>query len=177
MPLEMQSLLRDYPREAWPDHPNFAQSIQNWLGAHTMFRQLGNISRANCEGFLDKSRSADDFAARLSHYGGLLVNNLHGHHTWEDRSYFPELRKADDRFDIGLEILEKDHQRLDGVLTRFIESGNRTIKLVNLDEAQAYDEAGVVLEATQEIEALLAQHLREEEELVVPILLHHKMRG
>lgn len=177
MPSEMQTLLRDYPRQAWPDHPHFATSIQNWMGAHKMFRQLGNIARDNCEGFLDKSRSADEFASRLSYYGGLLVQNLHGHHTWEDRSFFPELRAADGRFDDGIELLEQDHVRLDQVLNDFTDSANRAIKLVDLDEAQAFDEAGAVLGFAKDIEGLLEQHLSDEEDLVVPILLHHKMRG
>jgi len=79
LPEDMRILLRDYPRDAWPDHPNFAASIQHWMGAHEMFRKLGKAVRLNTEGYLDKETDTDVYAARLSHYGNLLVRNLHGH--------------------------------------------------------------------------------------------------
>lgn len=174
---DMDLLLRDYPRESWPDNPNFAASIQNWMGAHRMFRQLGDIIRLETEHYLDKTRAPDDYADRLSYYGDLLVRNLHGHHGWEDRSFFPELSAADHRFDAGLDTLENDHLVLDGVLDRFTRQSNRVIKLVQLDERQARSEAGEVHTLASDIGAFLNRHLTDEEDLVVPILLHHKMRG
>jgi iron-sulfur cluster repair protein YtfE (RIC family) len=170
-------LLREYPREAWQAHPNFAQATQNWLGAHKMFRQLGQITRKETERYIDKASTPDDFAARLSYYGDILVRNLHGHHTWEDRSYFPELSAADPRFDAGLAILENDHRDLDAVLDQFTNNANRVIKLIQLEEFKARDEAGQLHESVQSIEALLARHLVDEEDLAVPIILHHKLRG
>ena len=177
MPEEMQLLLKDYPRDAWGDHPNFKRATEQWLGAHKMFRQLSAITRKETEAYLDRDRDAEDFAARLSYYGNLLVGNLHGHHHWEDRSYFPELSAADPRFDVGLEILEKDHATLDGILDAFTSASNRVIKLVQLDETSARDEAGAVQTGAAQIEKLLDRHLTDEEELAVPIILHHKLRG
>jgi len=177
MPREMQSLLQDYPRDSWDAHPGFREKTRNWLRAHQMFRQLGQITRVETERFLDKSRSGDEYARRLSHYGGMLVGNLHGHHGWEDHSFFPELSAADPRFDAGLEILEKDHQELDVVLDNFTKTANRAIKLVQLDEKQAHTEAGKLHVVTETIEAFLARHLCDEEELAVPIILHHRLRG
>ncbi|WP_272001975.1 hemerythrin domain-containing protein [Roseovarius sp. ZX-A-9] len=177
LPEDMRFLLRDYPREAWPENPHFARSIQNWMSAHVMFRQLGELNRSETELYLTKARSPDDFAARLSHYGNLLVRNLHGHHTWEDRSFFPELEGADPRFAGGLEMLESDHAAMDEVLDRFTDSANRVVKLIQLDEGQAREETKALHDTTAEIEQFLARHLADEEDLVVPILLHHKMRG
>jgi len=173
----MQFLLRDYPRNAWPDHPNFAASIQNWMGAHKMFRQLSEITREETERYLDKDRSPEEFAGRLSYYGDLLVRNLHGHHHWEDLQFFPELKDADNRFDHGLETLESDHLVLDETLNALTETGNRVIKLIHLDEPQARKEAGALHLSLSRIEQFLMRHLTDEEDLVVPILLHHKMRG
>ena len=177
MPKEMQVLLRDYPRDSWKAHPGFKEKTRNWLGAHEMFRRLGKIVRSDTESFLDKSRDARDYAARLSHYGGILVGNLHGHHGWEDFSYFPELSAADPRFDAGLEILEKDHETLNMVLDDFTESANRTIRLVQLDEAKARDGAGKLHGLAETIQAFLVRHLSDEEDLAVPIILHHRLRG
>lgn len=177
LPPEMQTLLRDYPRDAWPTNPNFARSIQQWMGAHRMFRQLGEIARSETELYLDQERDADAFGDRLSEFGNLLVRNLHGHHTWEDRSFFPELGGADPRFAQGLEMLEGDHVTLDATLNRFTVQANRVIKLLYLDEPQARDEAGGLRDTAASIEGFLARHLSDEEDLVVPILLHHKLRG
>lgn len=177
MPTEMQSLLRTYPRDTWDAHPGFREKTQHWLGAHRMFRQLSATVRKDTESYLNGDKDAQDYAGRLSYRGNALVGNLHGHHGWEDHSYFFELSAAEPRFDAGLEILEKDHADLDIVLDRFTRTANRTIQLVQLDEAAARDEAGKLLGIAQTIEAFLKRHLCDEEELAVPIILHHRLRG
>ena len=177
MPEEMQLLLRTYSRDDWEAHPGFKEQTKHWLGAHQMFRRLSRLVRSETESYLDKDRTPREFAARLHHYGGILVGNLHGHHGWEDHSYFPELSAADPRFDAGLEILEKDHKALDIVLESFTDSANRTLKLIQLDDKSVHDEAGKLHHAAETIEAFLKRHLSDEEELAVPIILHHRLRG
>jgi len=177
MPTEMRSLLRDYPRDAWEAHPGFREKTRHWLGAHQMFRQLGVSVRKDTESYLNGDQDGADYAGRLSYRGGALVSNLHGHHGWEDHSYFPELSAADPRFDAGLDILEKDHADLGVVLDRFTRTANRTIQLVQLDETAAHDEAGKLHGVAKSIEAFLKRHLTDEEELAVPIILHHRLRG
>ncbi|MEM7319444.1 MAG: hemerythrin domain-containing protein [Pseudomonadota bacterium] len=177
LPTEMQTLLRDYPRDSWPGHPDFAASIQNWMGAHQMFRQLAGIIREDTELFVDNSLDREAYVTRLGRFGNLLVRNLHGHHSWEDHSFFPELSQADPRFDAGLDMLETDHQDLDTLLDGFTTHGNRAIQLHHLDPVQMHDSAHTVLELTGEIDRFLNRHLADEEDLAVPILLHYKLRG
>ena len=142
-----------------------------------MFRRVAERIRLDAEGLLNKDMALDDYAGRLSYYGGNLVGNLHGHHGWEDHSYFPELAAADPRFDAGLEVLEQDHADLDRVLDDFTRQANRAIKLSTLDEAQARKEVGAVHDTSRVIDAFLKRHLSDEEELAVPIILHHRLRG
>ncbi|KQI67909.1 cation-binding protein [Loktanella sp. 3ANDIMAR09] len=177
MPAEMQTLLARDPRDSWEAHPGFREKTMHWLGAHQMFRRVAERIRLDTEAVLAKDVSLDDYAGRLSYYGGNLVGNLHGHHGWEDRSYFPELAAADPRFAAGLDVLEQDHADLDRVLDEFTRQANRVIKLSALDEAQARDEAGVVHDTSRVIEAFLKRHLTDEEDLAVPIILHHRLRG
>ncbi|MGV6849095.1 MAG: hemerythrin domain-containing protein [Marinibacterium sp.] len=177
MPEELHFLLGTYPRDTWEVHPGFKDKTRQWLGAHQSFRALAERVRLDTELVLDKDMALDDYAARLSFLGGRLVGNLHGHHSWEDHSYFPELAAADPRFDTGLEVLEKDHADLDLVLNDFTRQANRVIKLATLDEAQAFDESGAVHNQAQVIEAFLNRHLTDEENLAVPIILHHRLRG
>lgn len=177
LPDDMRILLEDYPRDDWEDHPHFHDQTKHWLGAHQMFRQLGQLMRKETENYLDKRRAPEDYAGRLSYYGDAMVRNLHGHHHWEDHSFFPELSAADARFDAGLEVLEKDHVVLDGILDDFTSKANRVLKLIQLDEKDARDAAGHLHGIAQGIEALLQRHLADEEDLVVPIILHHRLRG
>lgn len=177
MPREMQILLDEYPRDSWEAHPGFKEKTRHWLSAHRMFRRLAELVRTDAERYLDKNLSPEDYAGRLSYYGNALVGNLHGHHGWEDRSYFPELSAANPRFDAGLEVLEKDHADLDLILDQYTRTANRAIKLIHLDESQARSEVGTLYDMSQAIEAFLKRHLSDEEELAVPIILHHRLRG
>lgn len=177
LPDEMQVLLDKYPREAWDAHPNFKQATRNWLAAHKMFRALSKAVREDAEQFLDKQIDPQAYAARLSYRGNALVGNLHGHHGWEDHAYFPELSAADPRFDSGLQILENDHLILDQVLHDFTDAAINTLDYIRLNEKAAFEEVGKVYEGAQIIEKLLARHLVDEEELAVPIIIHHKLRG
>lgn len=177
LPQEMQLLLRDYPREDWPGHPNFATATQNWMRAHQMFRQLGDIIVKDTEKLLEKEMETKRYASRLSHYGNQLVNNLHGHHHWEDHSFFPELEAADPRFLRGLEMLETDHTEMDALLNTFTDAANRYLQLERLSPKETREELPAMLKAGESIKRFLGRHLADEEDLVVPIILHHKLRG
>lgn len=182
MPAEMRVLLEDYPRESWDVHPGFKEKTKGWLGAHQMFRQLSSTVVNDSEHFLDGKKDAQDYIDRLIYRGGALIRNLHGHHSWEDHSYFPELSAADPRFNAGLEILENDHMALNEVLSSFTGTANRVIALFELDdELAAYrkvrNEIGDLRSDAITIDALLQRHLGDEEELAVPIILHHRLRG
>lgn len=177
LPSGLQALLADYPRETWFDHPNFKPSTANWLGAHQMFRQLAELMIRETEDYLNGELDSETFAVDLGFYGNALVQNLHGHHHWEDRSYFPELAQAHPQLQAGLDILEHDHIALNALLDRFTRVSNRVIKLVQLDESQARAEAKSLLPLCRDLSRLLTRHLEDEENLAVPIILHHKLRG
>lgn len=177
MPAEMGVLLHDYPRDAWAANPHFAKSTRDWMRAHEKFRVLSDHLCDQTQSFLDRTRDPDGFADHLGRHGTALVRALHGHHHFEDHSFFPEISEADPRFDRGLEILEKDHEALDAVLDAFSHTGSRVIKLVQLDEATAREEAGILVTQTEAIRAILDRHLEDEEDLAVPVILHHALRG
>lgn len=177
MPDEMRLLLNAYPRQDWEAHPGFRDMTRQWLAAHRYFRRTAERVRLDTEALLNKDMAPTDYAKRLNRHGGDLVGHLHGHHAWEDYSYFPELSAADPRFDAGLEILEKDHADLDKVLDDFTQHGTTLLRLVSEDESRAMDEAGAVHRQSLAIEAFLERHLSDEEDLAVPIILHHRLRG
>ena len=77
----------------------------------------------------------------------------------------------------ALEILEKDHEVLDEVLLEFADAAIRTLDLIRENDQVSHDETGRVHERAEAIEKLLARHLVDEEDLAVPIIIHHKLRG
>ena len=84
MPEALRALLADFPREGWEAHPHFVGLVQFWLERHMMFRQLSEVLQSDVEAALDKKLDPQAHRARLSRYGGMLVNQLHGHHQIED---------------------------------------------------------------------------------------------
>lgn len=176
LPDEMQVLLRAYPRDTWPDHPNFARSVRNWMGAHETFRALSGYVLDDTEAYLDRRLDDQDYAACLAKYGHVLVRNLHGHHHWEDTKFFPELGAAERDLTPGLDLLEADHTALDATLERFTRSANRVVQLAQLSPADMPSEVPDVHDSARAIAALLDRHLSDEEDLVVPIILHHQLR-
>ena len=177
MPDDMQILLTKYPRDDWAAHPGFHEKTRHWMAAHRMFKQVAGSIVRNCESYLDNKMDPIAFGDTVAYRGTRLVNNLHGHHHWEDHSFFPELSAADPRFDRGLGILEKDHIDLDAVLNGFVGSGNRALKLIQLDEIDAQSAVDDMYQHAKGISALLERHLTDEEELAVPIILEHRLRG
>ena len=177
LPSEMQILLAEYPRESWQSHPGFKEKTEGWLGAHQMFKRVIASITKDTEDYIEQTKEPREFEKRLSYRGSVLIGNLHGHHNWEDHSYFPELSAADSRFDAGLEILEKDHATLNDVLEEFANEANRVLQLMPEDDTVARAEAGKLHTVTCAIETLLQRHLGDEEELAVPIILHHRLRG
>ncbi|MGB2201410.1 MAG: hemerythrin domain-containing protein, partial [Pseudooceanicola atlanticus] len=112
----------------------------------------------------------------LAKYGHVLVRNLHGHHHWEDTKFFPELGAAERDLTPGLDLLEADHTALDATLERFTRSANRVVQLAQLSPADMPSEVPDVHDSARAIAALLDRHLSDEEDLVVPIILHHQLR-
>ena len=177
MPEQARFLISDYPRETWPNHPNFAQKTQNWMGAHNGFRQLSSINKEICEDWIDKNADDEKLIRYLGHYGDLLIRNLHGHHSWEDRSFFPEIFAADPRAEVGLDTLESDHEELDQRLDDITTKANRVIKLATLAPKQIHEEIGELHQEFCALGTLLDRHLTDEKELIVPVILHYKLRG
>ena len=108
------------------------------------------------------------YAPRLSQYGGTLLNELHGHHQIEDHHYFPKLVKCDARLEQGFELLEADHAAMDGLLHSMAEGANAVL---------AGGEAAAFVGRIDSFATLLERHLTDEEEIIVPVILHTGFRG
>jgi iron-sulfur cluster repair protein YtfE (RIC family) len=176
LPDALRALLADWPREAWEADQNFSELIRFWLDRHLMFRRLHGLLDVESRAFLDGDREARAFAGRLNQLGGMLLNELHGHHMVEDQHYFPKLRRLDGRLETGFDILDRDHHAIDPMLHAL--AGDANAVLGALDRpAAARDAAGRLVAALERFGGFLDRHLVDEEELVVPVLLAHPEAG
>lgn len=164
-PDELRQLLQDYPRGTWETHQNFDGLVAFWLDRHMMFRKLTETIRTDAEAAVDKGLAVAAHQARLSRFGSMLVQNLHGHHQIEDHHYFPKLIGLESRLKRGFDILDKDHHAMDGLLEQFTKAANSLIG--------GQLEPGKFLEEFDGFGRMLNRHLEDEEDLIVPVILRH----
>jgi hypothetical protein len=101
-----------------------------------------------------------------------LVAAMHGHHQIEDFQYFPAFRRAEARLVRGFDRLEAEHADLrndvDSALAALAELRMTVGNVTNAAlAARRYEER------SQRLCRRLLQHLADEEDLVVPVLLEH----
>lgn len=183
-PLESRNGLPDamawqrasYPRETWRTHGNFGQLANFWLHVHDHLRELGGtLDKATGdfrEGRLDAGRYRQFFVPNLNQF----LAHLNGHHQIEDQHYFPRFRALDPRMVAGFQLLERDHELIHEALLASAESANRFVQAFAAGK-DAVRQAGDDYAATAErLLSMLRRHLADEEDLVIPAMLHHGER-
>jgi hemerythrin-like domain-containing protein len=172
LPDALRVLMEAYPRASWEQHPNFGEMVRFWMQRHAMFRQLSEVLRNDVERHLDGALAFDEYASRLAQYGGLLLQELHAHHHIEDSHYFPRLITLEPRLEQGFDLLERDHDAMDGLLQDMAKGANAV-----LQADENVDVAGVFSEELSRFSTLLERHLTDEEEIVVPVILKSGFSG
>lgn len=168
LPDPLRVLVEEIPRDAWQAHPGFGGLIEFWLERHLLFRRLLTTMEADVQALMDRRIGFDSYAPRLSRFAGLLVNELHGHHRIEDQHYFPQIARFDPRIETGFDLLEADHQQMDGLLHDMAGAANAVLQ---------GGTPGVFSDHLAGFEQLLIRHLIDEEELVVPVILKSGFGG
>ena len=168
LPDALRVLVEEIPREAWQAHRRFGGMVEFWLDRHLMFRRLLGALEADVQAFADGKLFFETYAPRLSRYGGMLLNELHGHHQIEDQHYFPHLARIDARIERGFDLLEADHQEMDALLHGMAGAANAVL------EGGA---PGAFADHLAGFGRLLNRHLEDEEEIIVPVILKSGFGG
>lgn len=174
LPDALRVLLADLPRPTWEAHPEFHGLVSFWLERHLMFRRLMEVMEQESEAMLDRRSDPQRFAASISRYGGMFLQNLHGHHMIEDTQYFPRLKLIDPRLERGFDLLDADHHALDAILARFADAANGAIRGVQKGDGRIGAD-GFRTELLG-MAKLIDRHLVDEEDLIVPVILHYGVR-
>ena len=167
LPDALRVLVEEIPRETWEAHPNFGGMVQFWLERHLMFRRLLDTLETDLQAVTNKDMSGPHYAQRLSRFGGMLLNQLHGHHQIEDMHYFPQLVRLDARIEQGFDLLEADHGAMDGLLNGMAEAANAVLQA----GPEAHREIGAFEQTLSGFGKMLDRHLIDEEEIIVPVIL------
>ena len=175
LPDALRVLLERYPRDMGESHRNFDGLTRFWLDRHLMFRRALRDWQADTQGYLEKARDARAHGQATAQLGGFLINQLHGHHQIEDAHYFPVLSQAEARLARGFDLLDADHHALDAELAALTDAANTHLRQLSTG-GDATTSAGAMLTRLNGFEAFLNRHLVDEEELVVPVILHHALR-
>jgi hemerythrin-like domain-containing protein len=173
LPDEFRLILSDLPRTAWEAHPDFNGLAAFWLDRHLAFRRMLDTLGADAQAVLDGRMAPDTYGARLSRLGSRLLGDLIGHHQIEDQVYFPELARLEPGIARGFEMLDADHHALHDLIDGFATGGNAVLTAAS--DASRHDAAGRFLTELTKFDRLLTRHLADEEDLVLPVVLKHRV--
>lgn len=176
LPDALRVLVDQYPRDLWQAHCNFDGLTRFWLERHLGFRQVLAGWQDDTRGFLDRAGDPRAHGRQTARLGGFLIEGLHGHHQIEDAHYFPALSAAEPRLARGFVLLDSDHQALDAELSALTDAANAHLRALAAPGSASRDTAGAVLARLDGFARFLDRHLTDEEDLVVPVILHHALR-
>lgn len=177
LPADLLYLLAKYPRESWAGHDNIHGLASMWLQRHDMFRELGGVLTTAIaeyrEGRNDARAFAGFFAPRLEFFLG----QLNGHHQVEDLHYFPAFARAESRLKRGFDILDRDHHHIHDALETNAETANAFLRALGGGEDRQRFAADAYAGQNERLMAMLARHLDDEEDLIVPLILDRGEHG
>lgn len=177
LPEALRILVEQYPRDIWQSHRNFDALTRFWLERHAMFREVQGRLQAETQGFIGGGSDPRAWGGRTARLAGFLLNELHGHHHVEDAHYFPVLAGLEPRLAAGFALLDRDHHALDAHLHGLADATNAALAALQQPEAMAARDAAGRLEAQLAgFGRFLDRHLIDEEDLVIPTILHHAPR-
>ncbi len=145
----------DIPRSAWREHPNYPSQVL-LLGSHDNFRSASSALIAAAQ------KNADP--ASLLQYYRRWISGMRSHETYEERKLYPFLER---RWGVSMRESQEGHQALHDAHDRVL------FAFSNL-RSSAPGDAGartLLVLALKRHDEVLCEHLRVEEDAVIPLLL------
>lgn len=171
LPPDLVTLLADFPRHLWPENPGFHGLASFWLERHLAFRQTMALLQKDAEDMSAARMDPAQWRQRVARLGTHLVQDLTGHHQIEDHAYFPQMQRLEPRMIRGFDLLETDHDALHHQIDNFVETANDLLQRPDL----VTSDGEVLAEVLIPFERFLIRHLSDEEDLVIPLILKHRL--
>jgi hemerythrin-like domain-containing protein len=134
---------------------------------------LQQITQSFRDGGLDANAFQQAFVPRFNHF----LQHLEGHHQIEDAVYFPKFRQLDPRMQQGFDLLENDHELIHSALVTSLDAARQLVVALPRGARAAQTANDGYADATDRLIQLLARHLADEEDLVIPAMLEHGERS
>lgn len=173
LPEALRVLLAEMPREGWQSHAGFDGLAAFWLDRHLGFRRVMGLLRTDAVALVEARIDPQDWGRRLVRMGSGFLGDLVGHHQIEDQAYFPQLAAMEPRIARGFAMLDRDHRDLHALIDRFAAGANHA--LAQNGDAPRREAAATFLADLTGFERMLARHLTDEEDLIVPVVLKHRV--
>jgi iron-sulfur cluster repair protein YtfE (RIC family) len=170
-PEELRVLLERYPREQWQGHANLGEMARFWLSRHDMFRELAGTIDDVAARFRAGSLPAAEFPRQFVPPLQFMLQQLGTHHQIEDLHYFPIFRAADERLARGFDVLEGDHHAIHADMAATAEAANALLRALGGKDDALRQRGEDYAKASGALIKGLVQHLNDEEDLIVPLIL------
>ena len=175
LPAELLFLTARHPRETWRGQSALAGTGEIWLANHDHFRALVAKIGERLVQLRESGETTHDSSPALRRHIGNLLAGLDGHHRVEDRHYFPMFQRAEPRLIRGFEILDADHHMIHDAIDELAAATQDSLRRLGQAEGvmtgeqkrSVDDLAGVM----SRIAPILDQHLADEEDIVIPLIL------
>lgn len=171
-PDELKTLLTLYPRDSWRSRGNAMTEF--WLDRHEHFRRDARALARIGEQFREDETSPEELGRLIVPPLQLFLSGLYGHHQIEDLHYFPAFREAHENLAAGFDVLGRDHELLHAGLVEIAETVNDFLSTLRerKDKSTQRATGERYVAASVEVFRRLMRHLDDEEDLIIPIMLH-----
>lgn len=167
LPAEFRYLEAQCARADWPRmrlHP----SATHWLQIHAWFRHkfqdIFNLGGA----WRDDTMPEQTYRAQVMPRLQELLNHLHGHHNIESHSYFPAMAAMEPQMKRGFELLDRDHEAIDGLMNAMVQAAIALNKAADAKLDLKAPTSALIAELERG-GGLITRHLDDEEEIIVPV--------
>lgn len=176
-PDELRLFLDRFPRAGWPPRAEIGAVTKFWLDIHDGFRGFAGKLDAATAGFREQKVAPADFRSWFAPRLDMFLSHLNGHHQIEDYQYFPLFVAAEERLKRGFDILENDHAVIHAAMDQLVEAANGFLAIApeNVDRLRFAGDA--YADASDRLLRMLARHLDDEEDLIVPLILDRGEHG
>ena len=173
LPVEFSWLEQGLPRAQWTEVGRIHAMGAHWLEIHGWFRgMLGDLAALSTDWREGRIGESVRFQAEIMPRLQQFLQNLDGHHQRESRLYFPAFIRQEPRIAPGIELLDRDHDAVHGLLEAMAAAANGFNRAVAA-RAETTAPGEALAAAIEQAVGPLERHLHDEEDIVVPLLTLH----